>query len=493
MFALERKRGDRMMMLDWHGPDEMPTSAGRGRRRALTAALAVTIGLAIAADVAAASNVVSGLQGGSSDVTVPTWLFLLTGGAVIAASGMLSMLVTDRAFLEEIHTWSLTLPGPETVREWLGRLGAAVALVVVALVVYTGLTGPRIGSASFAVLVVFVGARAGLTMVAYAVGNVWPAIDPWRRVAAALPSGVVEYPAELKRWPAVAALLALLWIEIAFPLTQAPAMLAWAVLGYSAVTLAGAVAVGPDAWFRNADPVSAWFRFYGAVGPLQRTEEGWSLRAPGSRLRDADVVTDASDVAFVVLLVWELTFSGFVVTPPGETVVEALVGVVVLPKLAYLLLLLAGYALFFGAFALAARRSRERATTYLTARHLALRFAPSLLAIAGGYHLAHYFAFFVSQTPSLWTALVNPLSPPAPPAFTRFVLPGWFSSLGIAFVLAGHVLAVWAAHATSFDLFPGRLQAIRSQIPFIAVMVAYTMLSLWLLSMPTGQTPFVQG
>jgi len=471
----------------------MGANAPRGRRSALTAALALTVGVAVGSDVAAASNVVSGLQGGSGTVTVPTWLFLLTGGAVIAASGMLSMLVTDRAFLEEIHTWSLPVPGTETVRTWLGRLGSAGAAIVLALVVYNGLTGPPLGSASLAVLVVFVGARAGLTMVAYAVGNPWPAIDPWRRVAAALPNGFVEYPADWERWPAVAALLALIYAEIVTPLTQSPATLAWAVLAYSAFTLAGAVAVGPDAWVRNADPVSAWFRFYGAVGPLQRTGEGWSLRAPGSRLREADLVTDLSDIAFVVLLVWELTLSGFVVTPPGETVVEALVGVGLPPVVAYLLLLLAGFALFLGAYLLAARRSRERATTYLTARYLAVRFAPSLLAIAGGYHLAHYFAFFVSQTPSLWTALANPLSPPAPPAFTRLVLPGWFGTLDIGFVLAGHVLAVWAAHATSFDLFPGRLQAIRSQIPFIAVMVAYTMLSLWLLSMPTGTTPFVQG
>jgi hypothetical protein len=462
----------------------MAASAPRRRRR-LLAGLCTLIGLLATAEAAAASNVVTGLQGGSGNVSVPTWLFLLTGGAVIGASGMLSMLVTDRAFLEEIHTWSRALNGPNRVRARAADVGSALALATVVLIVYTGLTGPQIGSASFAVLVVFVGARAGLTMFAYAIGNPWPAIDPWQRVARALPNGYREYPARLGRWPAVAALLALIWVEVVAPLTESPATLAWAVLGYTAVTLAGAGIFGPDDWFRNADPVAAWFRFYGAVGPLQRGADGWSLRAPGSRLRDDDVVTDESDIAFAVALVWELTFSGFVVTPPGRATVEAFVGGGVPRTVTYALLLVAGFALFLGAFGLAARRSRERAKTYLAERYLALRFAPSLLAIAAGYHLAHYFGFFVSQTPSLWTAVINPLSPPAPPAFQQLVLPGWFGALDIAFVLLGHVLAIWAAHATSFDLFPGRLQAIRSQMPFVAVMVLYTMLSLWLLSLPT--------
>ncbi|SNZ15866.1 hypothetical protein SAMN06269185_2624 [Natronoarchaeum philippinense] len=471
----------------------MPAGRSSGRRRALTGAVVLAVAIAVVADSAAASNVVSGLQGGSSEVSVPTWLFLVTGGAAIAASGMLSMLVTDRALLATFHSWALSLPSSRTAREWLGRAGTTLTVLVLALVVYTGLAGPQIGSASFAVLVVFVGGRAGLTIVAYAVGNPWPAMDPWRRAAEALPSGVVEYPESLQRWPAVGALLALIWLEVVTPLTQSPSTLAWAVLCYSTLALGAAVAVGPEAWTRNVDPLSAWFRFYGAVGPLQRTDDGWSLRPPGARLRETDLVTDASDVAFVVLLVWELTLSGFVVTPPGETTVRALVGVGLPPAAAYLLLVLVGFALFVGAFRLAARRSRDRAKTYLPARRLAVVFAPSLLAIAGGYHLAHYFAFFVSQTPSLWTAITSPLSPPPPPAFTRFVLPDWFGLLDIGFVLAGHVLAVWAAHAASFDLFPGRLQAIRSQIPFVAVMVGYTMLSLWLLSMPTGATPFVQG
>lgn len=444
------------------------------------------------ADVVAASNVVAGLEGDRGEVAVPTWLFLLTGGAVIAASAMLSMLMTDRKFVRSYHDWSirLSVPRGDAMLAVVGAVGALLAALSLGLVVYTGFTGPSLGSASFAVLFVFVGVRSGLTMIAYLFGNPWPTINPWRRAAEVLPNGFVQYPA-VGRWPAVAALLVLIWIEIVAPVTEAPAVLAWGVVGYTVYTLAGAVAFSPDVWFRDADPLSLWFRFYGAVGPLQRVDDGWTLRSPGARLAESDLLDDRSGVAFVVLLVWELTFSGFVVTPPGVSTAGTLIRAGLPPLLVYLCLLLAGYGLFLAAYHLASRRARRSAETYLPVRYLALRFAPPLLAIAAGYHLAHYFNFFVALSPSLWTAVTSPLSPPPPPAFTQLVLPGWVDLLEIVFVLAGHVLAVWVAHATSFELFPGRLQAIRSQFPFVAVMVVYTMVSLWLLSLPTVDLPSV--
>ncbi|TQR22071.1 hypothetical protein C9J85_03070 [Haloferax sp. wsp5] len=36
-----------------------------------------------------------------------------------------------------------------------------------------------------------------------------------------------------------------------------------------------------------------------------------------------------------------------------------------------------------------------------------------------------------------------------------------------------------------------RLQAVRSQFPFVAVMILYTILSLWLISLPTANPPFL--
>ena len=459
-------------------------------------AVIVAFGMAIlgvalvAADPAAASNVVVGLSEERADADVPTWLFLATGGGVIAASALLSMLVTDRITIEAYRNraWSGATP-----RAWrVGRLALqAIGLAALGFVVVVGLFGPQIGSLSAAVLVTFVGLRAGLPMVAYLIGNPWPALNPWRTIATLAPNGFREYPSRLASWPAVAAVLALVWLEVVTPLAASPRTLALAVIGYSVLTVAGAVVFGPDPWFRHADPISVLFRLYGAVAPFGRSADGWALRAPGARLSDGRTIPDLSLVAFGIALVYELTYSGFIVTPPGAETVEALVSLGLPPSLTYLVLLVVGFGVFVGVYWLAAGRSRRRAETYLARRYLAIRFAPPLLAIAAGYHLAHYLGFVLSLWPSVVQTAREPLSPPPNP--TVYAPPEWFGYVEIATVILGHLVAIWVAHVVAMELFPGKLQAIRSQWPFVAVMILFTVLSLWLVTLPTVEAPYVSG
>lgn len=460
-----------------------------GRRVAL-ATVAVTVVLAVGVGVATASNIAVGLGDDGGDVDVPTWLYLATGGGVIGASALLSMLVTDRAFVEDVHDRTVGV-STDRVRRAGALLLGTLGVAALAFVLLVGVFGPRLGSLNAAVLLTFVGVRAGTTTFAYAVGNPWPAINPWRRIAAALPNGFAQYPSWLGSWPAVAGVLGFVWIEIVTPLSTSAPSLAALVAGYSALTIAGAVVFSPEEWFRRADPISVWFRFYGAVAPIQRTSNGFELRAPGSRLAEDDVLTDLSAVAFAIALVWELTYSGFVVTPYGAGLVEALVGVGLAPSLVYLGLLIAGFGLFCWVYWRAAERSRERAETYLSRRYLAIRYAPPLFAIAAGYHFAHYAGFTLSLWPSLVETVTAPISPVANP--TVLALPWWFGYVEIAGILLGHVLAIWVAHTVSLDLFPGKLQAIRSQYPFVVVMILFTMASLWLISLPAVPPPYAPG
>lgn len=460
-----------------------------GRRAAIATAVSV-LALATVVGVGAASNVAAGLAGSRANASVPTWLYLASGGGVVGAMALLSMLVTDRVVIEGYHDRS--------VRASIASLGQAgglllgtVGVLALAFVVLVGYLGPTLGNLSAAVLVTFVGVRALSTMFAYAVTNPWPALNPWRRIAAVLPSGYVRYPDWLGSWPAVGALLMLVWVELVAPLSSSSRALSTAVVGYSLFTLAGAMAFTPETWFRKGDPLSVWFRCYGAVAPIQHTDDGFELRAPGARLRDDDVMTDLSIAAFAIVLVWELTFSGFVVTPPGARTIEAFVGLGIPAPLVYLGLLVGGFAACYWIYWIAAGRTRERAETYLSQRYLAIRFAPSLLAIAAGYHFAHYVGFAISLWPSLLDTLASPLSPSTNP--TVLALPAWFGYVEIAGILLGHVLAVWIAHTISFDLFPGKLQAIRSQYPLVVVMVGFTMVSLWLISLPATTAPYTAG
>jgi hypothetical protein len=419
-------------------------------------------------------------------LSVPLWLFLATGGGIVGASFLLASFVTDRAFVRLVHEWRRVRSLPAA--DLLIRVGNAVGVLGLVAVVGVGLFGPAQPLRNLGVLVVWVGWWAGFAMTTYLVGNTWPALNPWRTVAGYLPSLDRPYPERFGSWPAVVGLLGLVWLEVVSPLADDPRLLAGVVLAYTVVTLAGCVAFGREVWFDRVDPVSRVFRYYGAVAPLHREGDGVALRIPGTGLEDADLVTTRSEVAFVVALLWVTTYDGLVATPPWRDFATALVGLGVPAVLLYPAALLAGFGFFYGAFRLAVRSGRRRAETYLPEARMARRFAPSLLAIAAGYHAAHYLGYFVELSPALLGALASPLAPPSPVAV---VLPGWFQGLALAFVLLGHLVAIWVAHATSFELFPGRIQAVRSQYALTLVMVFYTMTSLLIVSRPYAAPPFV--
>ena len=68
----------------------------------------------------------------------------------------------------------------------------------------------------------------------------------------------------------------------------------------------------------------------------------------------------------------------------------------------------------------------------------------------------------------------------------------WIGVIGAKFVwytavitiVVGHVIAVGIAHFTALQAFGTAAAALRSQVPFLVLMVGYTMVSLWILSQP---------
>lgn len=62
----------------------------------------------------------------------------------------------------------------------------------------------------------------------------------------------------------------------------------------------------------------------------------------------------------------------------------------------------------------------------------------------------------------------------------------WYTAV-IAIVL-GHIVAVFVAHVTALREFENRAFALRSQYPMLALMVGYTMVSLWIVAQPIVET-----
>jgi len=477
------------------------TGAERAGR---TAGLAATVALALWAlsgPLAGRASAHAGSLGGSvASATVPTWLVVLTGGIVVGGTFLFTTLLTDHEAMRGVNWWRFALSTPGALRRTVRVAAGAGSVALLALVVWTGVTGTDDPTRDFAILFVWAGWWAGYTVTTYLVGNTWPLVNPWRALVAAGTVGLAatggrladaadrSLPDSWGVWPAVAGLLALVWVEVVSPVGEEPRLLAGLVVAYTLATVAGGLVYGA-AWFERVDPVSRVFAAYGRVAPLQWTDDGLAVRLPATALTEDPLPDRPGEVAFVVALLWVTTYDGLVATPGWETAVEPLVDAGVPALFVYAVALLAGFGLFVGVYRLAARRIRAAADTYVTAHAIERWFAPALLPIAAGYHVAHFLGYFLGLSPALVAVTAAPLSPPLNTAVA--ILPGWFGTVKLLCVLGGHVFAIWVAHSLAFELFPGVLAAIRSQYPSVAVMVFYTMTSLWVITQPYGPPPFV--
>ncbi|MFB6219803.1 MAG: hypothetical protein ABEH90_00050 [Halolamina sp.] len=427
-----------------------------------------------------------GSLGGSAmrSASIPTWLTIVTGGAIVAGSFLFTSLLTDDEAVRSVNARSLLLPLPD--RERLGSglesLGRAVGVLLLLLVVYRGFVGAATPRQNAAILVVWVGWWAGYSMTTYLIGNTWPVLNPWRTIASWIPSLGRGVPNRFGKWPAVVGLLVLVYIEVFAPLASDSQLLAITVLAYTTVTMIGAGVVGVDEWFERVDPLSAVYRTYGRMAPFHRTEAGIEFRIPGARLTEMQDAESTDGVALIIALLWATSYDGIVSTAAWNSVARFFGTLGIPPFLIYFLALVTGFLVFLGAYRWAAANARSRTETPITERFIEGWFAPALVPIAAGYHVAHFLAYFLGLAPALAVALANPLVP----ASTGYVLtvPGWFVNVQLSLIILGHVLGVWVAHSLGLEIFPGKIRAIESQYSFIAVMVFYTMTSLWIITAP---------
>ncbi|WP_330632308.1 hypothetical protein [Halocatena halophila] len=422
-------------------------------------------------------------------VTVPQWLLLSTGGGVVFSSFLLTATVTDREFLCWFSRRSLRYRFPDWLR-WLGRRVGwlsvgwlSVGWLIVLLVV--GLVGPVSPLSSLTILFVWVGWWAGYTISVYTFTNSWPQFNPWRTIVDALDvdGRRRQIPPIVERWAAVCGLLGLVFLEVVTPLATDPRLLSAVIIGYSVLTVGGGWLFG-SRWFERVDPISRVFRAYGSVAPFHIANGTLTIRSPASDL------VRWGDVRFVIAILWATTYDGLTGTELWATVVRSMVsGPGVAALLVYLLALGGGYLLFLFVYRAAVRYTRRTGPTFVTTAVIADRFVPSLLAIAASYHLAHYLGYLLELLPVLLVAIVQPLGGPMVPV--RLVPGPWIGGLQLLLVLFGHIVAVWVAHASAFELFTGTLQPLRIQYPLVVTMMAYTVVSMWIVLQPYAAPPFV--
>jgi len=119
-------------------------------------------------------------------------------------------------------------------------------------------------------------------------------------------------------------------------------------------------------------------------------------------------------------------------------------------------------------------------------------FALSLLPIAMVYQFSHYSTYLLINGQQIFRLISDPFgfqwdifgtrNIPLNTAVDYFAV--WHYQ--VALIVIGHIIAVYIAHLLALRTFNDHHSAIRSQFPMMMLMVAYTILGLWLLSTPSA-------
>lgn len=433
--------------------------------------------------------------GSVQDLPVPQWLFLYGAGVVLVVSFAALALLWRRPLLAE-HAGGRPLPRGLSrflLSAWLRVVLGALSFFLLLLVFATALVGERSAGSNLAPTFVYVAFWLGLVPVVVLFGNVWRALNPWRAAAEAAEwiagrlgarSEPYPYPERLGCWPAALGLFLFAALELAYFEPADPRALALAIVLYSGATWIGALVFGSRAWFPSAEAFTVYLGLLARLSPFAVRDGSVVVRPPTVGLAGLGSPRPGT-IAFVAVMLGSVAFDGFSRSSFWIDATAALGDLA--GTLARLGGLAAWVALVAGIYLVTVAVAKRLASTDL---ELAGAFVWSLVPIALVYAVSHYFSLLVIEGQFLVTLASDPfgfgwdlfgtrdfrpnLAPFAPSTI-------WYVQVGT--LVAGHVVGLAVAHDRALELFPRDMgRALRTQYPFLVLMVFYTVAGLWLLS-----------
>lgn len=334
--------------------------------------------------------------------------------------------------------------------------------------------------------VVYVWLWVGLAFLSMLFGPIWRVLNPVRWMhrgilaAVRVPPDFGLLPYRLGYWPAAAGLLAFTWLELIAPDNATLPVLRVAILGFLLTSVMLALVFGRG-YFGAGDPFEAWSSLFGTLSPLGRREDGrWVLRTPLHGPNE--LAPQPGLLATASVMLGGTAYDGF----SGETWWYTFVQSSSLPSrlwetLALLAICLIVAASLYAAAVLSASLGR------VPLRGLASAFAPSLLPIAAGYLVAHYWSLWVFEGVNGLARLSDPLGTGAnwlgtaglEPSYA-LIEPTLVATIQVVAIITGHLMGVVLAHERAITLFDRRV-ALAGQVPLLVLMIFYTVGGLTLL------------
>lgn len=418
-------------------------------------------------------------------LTLPTGHYITAAALTVALTALMGAAAHRLPAMEPRVLWKRRVLLP------LGLTSYLSFLVFLGLV-FIGFFGQRDPMHNLMTLVFWTGVWIAVPLGSMLFGNIWRPLNPWTgpvRIARTLlgRTGSIGL-SRLGHWPAVLGYAGFVWFQMVSLYPDDPAVLAQVALIYWLVIFTFAVLEGED-WLAEGEFLTVLFALIAKVAPLWHVTEGRRTRLmrgwPGTQVLALPPLSPSA-VVFVSLALAALTFDGLAETfwwqgligenplePTGRSAVMwqntgGLLAVWVLT----LTLILAAIAL-----------GRRIGGGFATGPVML-----SFLAIAAGYHAAHYLVMLLTAGQYTLAALNDPLMVGdswlgLPPFFVSFgfltdprVMPLIYA-LQFAAILGAHLLAVLLGLKLA-----GQGARPVAHLPMTVLMVAYTVLGLWLLS-----------
>lgn len=422
--------------------------------------------------------------GGRSDLPIPFGLALWGAVAVLVLTFATLVVVWRTPRLNRPDggralSAGITTFADSAVTRWVLR---ALGLLAFGYTLLASIGGPddALNPAPYVVYVLF---WVGIVPLSLLLGPVWRLVNPLRtvhlllaKVAGRDPAeGHRELPARIGMWPAALVLLGFAWLELVAPDRASTTTLNLFFGIYTVAMLVGSTVYG-STWFERCDGFEVWSSLVARMSPWGRraSDRRLVLRSPLVGLATTPVVPGLA--AVVIASLATTAFDGFsrtetwvrIIQTPGRS--SVLFGTLGLLGAAVVVVVTYGSAtLWFG------RSGPER-------------FAASMVPIAVGYVIAHYFSLLVFEGQKAFQLLSDPLGTGADWLGTgdgtvnyQLISLGTIAAVRAGAVVVGHVIAVLVAHDRALEDAPPPGATISAQLPLLATMVGYTLAALLVL------------
>jgi hypothetical protein len=458
--------------------------------------------------------------GQSYTLPVPVWLYLYGAAATLVISfAMVGYFVGAKAGAASHRRIALSRwwrPDSRLSCVLFGLLrGLSVALLALAIV--SGFIGNQNAYRNINMTLFWVWFVLGFTYLTVLLGNWYTLLSPFRVLADGLErilrcrfQGVYVYPPALSYWPGLAFYLVFIWLELFG--RASPLSLSVILSVYTAINLLGCWLIGKDVWFKYGEIFAVFLGLVAKIAPVHceyntagRVKNVF-LQRPFSGLYQKRPVP-FSLLVFVLFMLSSTAFDGLHETALWvggfwknlyQLVLFPIYGStppVTLPTIRKLFLVYQSGALilspfvYLGLYALFLLIG-GRLLRYGSPRDLLTWFAYSLIPIVFAYHFTHYYTLLQIQGPQMLRLMSDPLGIGWNLFGTAQTVINIVPDMGrvwhtqVAVIVAGHIVSVYLAHRQALVLFPDRRAAMLSQLPVLVLMVIFTSVGLWILSLP---------